>query len=155
MAGELDKIIGKYIGNNANINIGAAAEKVHSILIENINSADIPAGAKSAILNAVGSPVVLSPTTAAINIGEVMRPSVYTLLGSASKYGNVDLVLIFNERSAVKRAYYPVAKSDKGKTIWAKMKGGWIKPYSNHFLENTVAQGNAYLSALGGYVTMV
>lgn len=153
--GSLNGLINKFVAGNKNINIQAAAMQVYNILISNINSADIPGGAKSAILSAVGTPVVTSPTTAMINIGEVMRPSIYTSLGSGSKYGNVDLVLIFNERSAVKQTYYPVGQTAAGKRKWAKMTGGWIKPYSNHYLENTVAEGNAYLAAFGGYVVMV
>ena len=151
----LNSLINKYIAGNKNINIQAAAMKVYNVLISNINSSDIPGAAKSAILSAVSPPVVVSPTTAMINIGEVLRPSVYTTLGTGSKYGNVDLVLIFNERSSVKQTYYPIGQNSQGKMRWAKMTAGWTKPYSNHYLERTVSEGNALLAAYGGYVVMV
>ena len=159
----LTSIINKFVESSTGINIQSIANQVYGLLIENINSADMPEGARSQILAAVSAPQILSPTHAAIHIGSVMKPSMFQkgnggLLKDGkrfqSKYGDVDLVLVYNKRKAPKKTYYPVdVVNDKVK--WAKMNGDQVKAYRNNFLQKTVTAGNALVAPYGGSVTLV
>lgn len=135
------------------IDIGTFTSLVYGILMQNIMASTMPAGAKSAILNAVSGPQITSPTTGIIHINSVMRPSVFSILGASSRYGMADLVMVYNKRKGPKAAAYPVEELDDERFKWARMSGQMVIAHNNLFLEKTVAEGNS-LSPYG-VVTLV
>ncbi len=124
------------------IDIGAAANQIYQLLLDNINGSDIPGGIKGAIIGAMSGPVIVSPEHAIIFVGDVMRPSVYS--------GSADMVMVYNKRKAISPHLYYNTKYN----CWTKMRGGFLKAYNNMYLEKTVSTGNAMLAPYGGSVTL-
>ena len=111
-------------------NISVLVAELASILKVNINGADMPGGAKSALINSVTS-VATSQKTGVVSVS-AMRPSIYAEFGL---YGSVDLALIFDQRKKVKNAAY----YNKGTGVFYRLgdKPNMVRPYNNNYLQKT------------------
>ena len=101
-----------------------------NMLRANIRGADMPVGAKSALLSSISA----VPTGLRSGVVSVvaMRPSIYAKFGL---YGSVDLALIYDERKQVKNAAY--YNRETGVFYRLGDKPNMVRPYNNNYLQKT------------------
>lgn len=122
---EADKAI-----TTASIDVSVLVAELANMLRSNINGADMPGGAKSALIGSI-SAVVTGQKTGVVSV-TAMRPSIYAEFGL---YGSVDLALIFDKRKQVKNA--PYYNRETGAFYMLGDKPGMVRSYNNNYLQKT------------------
>lgn len=114
----------------ASIDVSVLVAELANMLRSNINGADMPGGAKSALIGSI-SAVVTGQKTGVVSVS-AMRPSIYAEFGL---YGSVDLALIFDKRKQVKNA--PYFNRETGVFYMLGDKPSMVRAYNNNYLQKT------------------